>query len=69
MDADPKKGQQKLAPFGQRARPRGQGSLARQEAFLKQDFIYLFLEKGEGKEKDGKRNIDQLPLVCGPTRN
>ena len=38
-----------------------------------EDFIYLFLERGrEGKER--KRNIDerdieQLPLVCDPTRD
>ena len=26
-------------------------------------FIYVFLERGEGKEKVRKRNIDQLPLT------
>ena len=32
--------------------------------FLK-DFIYLFLERGEGKEKERKRNINVwLPLKC-----
>ena len=32
--------------------------------FLK-DFIYLFLERGEGKEKGSKRNINVwLPHVC-----
>ena len=33
--------------------------------FLKKDFIYLFLERGEGREKEKERNIDQLPLA-GP---
>ena len=35
------------------------------------DFIYLFLERGEGREKERKGNIDvrethikQLPLTC-----
>ena len=47
--------------------------------FLK-DFIYLFLERGEGKEKERERNIDWLFLTrdqtggtttqaCVPTRN
>ena len=32
--------------------------------FLKKDFIYLFLEKGEGREKERERNINVwLPLV------
>ena len=32
--------------------------------FLK-DFIYLFLERGEGREKERERNINVwLPLVC-----
>ena len=32
------------------------------------DFIYLFSERGEGREKEGERNIDQLPLVSTPMR-
>ena len=29
------------------------------------DFIYLFLEKGEGREKERERNINMwLPLIC-----
>ena len=27
------------------------------------DFIYLFLEKGEGREEERERNTDQLPLA------
>ena len=27
------------------------------------DFIYLFLERGEGSEEERERNINQLPLV------
>ena len=30
----------------------------------KEDFIYLFLERGEGREKEGERNIDRLCLTC-----
>ena len=34
-------------------------------AFLKKIFIFIyFLEKGEGREKEGERNIDWLPLAC-----
>ena len=34
--------------------------------FLK-DFIYLFLERGEGREKERERNINVwLPLVRSP---
>ena len=28
------------------------------------NFIYLFLERGEGREKEAERKIDQLPLLC-----
>ena len=36
--------------------------------FLFKDFIYLFLEGEEGKEKERERNINVwLPLVCPPT--
>ena len=35
--------------------------------FKKKDLIYLFLERGEGREKERKRNINCLPLVCVPT--
>ena len=35
--------------------------------FLKS--IYLFLETGEGREKERKRNISWLPLVCALTRD
>ena len=31
-------------------------------------FVYLFvLEKGEGREKERKRNISWLPFVCTPS--
>ena len=34
-------------------------------AFFKKIFIFIyFLEKGEGREKEGERNIDWLPLAC-----
>ena len=38
-------------------------------SFFKKDFIYLFLEKGEGRQKGKEtsmweRNIDWLPLTC-----
>ena len=39
-----------------------------QSSFLKKDFIYLFLERREGREKERERNIDWLLLVCAPTR-
>ena len=32
--------------------------------FFFQDFIYLFLERGKGREKERERNIDRLPLAC-----
>ena len=39
-----------------------------------QDFIYLFVERGEGREKERERsmdvqerNIDRLLLACPPT--
>ena len=33
--------------------------------FFKKDLIYLFLERGRGKEKEMQRNINVwLPLVC-----
>ena len=33
--------------------------------FIFKDFIYLFLDRGEGKEKERERNIHVwLPLVC-----
>ena len=36
----------------------------RQIAFLKKIFfIYLFSERGEGRKKERKRNIDQPPLA------
>ena len=31
---------------------------------LVKDFVYLFLERGEGREKERERNIDWLPLAC-----
>ena len=35
--------------------------------FIFKDFIYLFLERGEGREKERERNIDAwVPLVCSP---
>ena len=36
-------------------------------AFFKKDFIYLFLERGEGREKERERNINVwLPLTYPP---
>ena len=49
--------------------------------FIFKDFIYLLLERGEGKEKERESNIDRLPLAtsqpgtpsvtqaCAQTRN
>ena len=31
--------------------------------FFKKDFIYLFIERGEGMEKERGRNIHWLPLT------
>ena len=31
--------------------------------------MYLFLERGEGRDKDRERNIDQSLLVCAPMGN
>ena len=31
------------------------------------DFIYLFVEKEEGREKEKERNSDWLRLACTPT--
>ena len=36
--------------------------------FFFKDLIYLFLEKGEGREKE-ERNINQLPFIHTPTRD
>ena len=38
---------------------------------FKEDFIYLFLEREEGRDKEREqninvRNINQLPLLCAP---
>ena len=34
-------------------------------SFFKKDFIYLFLERGEGREKEQERNINVwVPLMC-----
>ena len=36
--------------------------------FFFKDFIYLFLERGEGREEERERNISVwLPLICKPT--
>ena len=36
-------------------------------AFFKEDFIYLFLERRQGKGKERERNINVwLPLMCPP---
>ena len=32
--------------------------------FLLKNFIYLFLERGKGREKERERNINRLPLAC-----
>ena len=41
--------------------------------FLFKDFTYLFLEKGEGKEKEQERNNDAgswpATWACAPTGN
>ena len=38
-------------------------------AFFFLDFIYLFLERGEGREKERERNINVwLPLACSQMR-
>ena len=34
--------------------------------FKKQDFIYLFLERGKGKEKERERNIHHTCPNWGP---
>ena len=34
-----------------------------QPEYFNKDFIYLFLEKGEGREKKRESNISQLPLT------
>ena len=41
-----------------------QGNYSLKQNF-KKDFIYLFLERGEGREKEREKNIDadQLPLI------
>ena len=34
------------------------------------DFVlFLFSERGEGREKERERNIDWLPFTCAPTRD
>ena len=30
--------------------------------------MYLFLERGEGREKERERSINQLPLIHAPSR-
>ena len=42
----------------------GQTSTYWQDHFLKKDFIYLFLDRGEGREKEERNNSVCLPLVC-----
>ena len=38
-----------------------------EKLFFKKDFIYLFLERGEGREKESEGNINVwLPLTCPP---
>ena len=38
--------------------------------FFFKDFIYLFLVRGEGREKERERNINVwLPLKCPPPRD
>ena len=34
---------------------------------FKKHFIYLFLERGEGREKGTETNIDILPPIWAPT--
>ena len=34
---------------------------------LKKDFMYLFLERGEGREKEGERNINVVAFHVAPT--
>ena len=33
------------------------------------DFIYLFLERWERRVRERERNINQMPLICAPSRN
>ena len=40
--------------------------LAYKLCFFKKDFIYLFLEKGEGKKKERERNINVWLLLEHP---
>ena len=35
---------------------------------LKRFYLFIYLERGEGKEKERERKIDQLPLEHPPTR-
>ena len=45
--------------------PRKTNKMTNQVHFLKKDFIYLFLDRGDGREKERERNIKMwLPLAC-----
>ena len=50
--------------------PKSQLTEVREELFtvsaviFKKDFIYLFLERGEGRENKRDRNIDHFILIC-----
>ena len=37
--------------------------------FLFHNCMYLFLERGIGRDKERERNIDWLPLMCTLARN
>ena len=39
----------------------------RKSKLLRNIFIHVFLERGEGREKERKRNIDQLPVTDAMT--
>ena len=41
-------------------------NMMRPGRFIFKDFIYLFLERGEGREKKRKRNINVLLLLMSP---
>ena len=41
--------------------------LSHQGGIAFKDFIYLFLERGEGKEKERETNINMFHLSCAPS--
>ena len=43
----------------------GQLSQKNNKCFLKGFYLFIFLERGEGRRKERERNIHHLPLTCG----